>query len=129
MERRQFTRVEFKAMASIKSPKVETTGNVQNLSLNGMFFVTEETFQTGDPIDIKIYISGSTSDIFVSLQGIVLRQEEEGVAVQFKMDSIDMDALTVLRYVLAYNGMDDQQVLKEYSEFQNRRETIQPSKQ
>ena len=120
MERRFFTRVEFKAMASVKNRTTESTGNVQNLSLNGMFFETDKNFDINDDVDIKIYLSGTTSDIFVSVEGKIVRQEGSGFAVQFKMESIDMDALTVLRYVLAYNGMDDEQVLKEYNDFMNR---------
>ncbi|MCP4678908.1 MAG: PilZ domain-containing protein [Deltaproteobacteria bacterium] len=122
MERRKFTRVEFETTAAVKSTSAEATGKVKDLSLNGMYLSTPDSIGVNQQVEIMIYLSGSSSEIFIKLRGSVIRQNEDGLGIQFEMEKIDIDALTLLRHVLAYNSKDDDQVLKEYCDFLDRRE-------
>ncbi len=120
-ERRNFTRIPFKSFASITSKKTSATGDVENLSLNGMFLLTSADVDQGDDVEVKIYLSGTSSELFINLKGTVKRRDERGLGIEFKMEKMDIDSLTFLRHAIAYNTGDDQRVMREYSEFLDRR--------
>lgn len=112
MKKRHFTRVLFRAEAVVKYKDEVLRGEVENLSLNGMLFKTDQQIPMNAPLEIKISLSGTSSEVSISLNGIIVRQTDEGLGVEFKQ--MDLDSFIHLRNILAYNTGDETEVMKEF---------------
>lgn len=75
-----------KDLPKIKSlAKAETRAIVENLSGNGIFVSTENSIAVKTVVDIKIdFEPGKLPPNVIYATGVVLRQEETGVAIQFQ---------------------------------------------
>lgn len=114
MEKRNFTRIIFRTDATVVVNVDErVAGEVENLSMNGMFLRTPGRIPTNAVADIRIVLSGSFPEIALNLKGRALRYEEDGIAVQF--DEMDLDSFTHLKNIIAYNKGDDADVTEEFS--------------
>ncbi len=89
MEKRDFTRVPFETKAVINWKGESITGTVENLSLKGMFLKTSEEVEDDQEISIKIFLTGSSSQLTIDLDGTVLRSENKGLAIRFKKIDIE----------------------------------------
>jgi len=114
-EKRSFTRVPFQSEAIVKSSDKTILCDLQNLSLNGLFLKTSEKIPVREPVELEILLSGSSSELSICLQGIVVRETEEGVAVQFQ--KMDLDSFIHLRNVVAYNCEDQTGIMEEFSRY------------
>jgi len=115
MEKRHFTRVLFKTEAIMQYDDRTFRGEVENLSMKGMFFKVQDTIPLNEPVKVKIFLSGASSELAVDVAGKVVRQDKQGVAVKF--DNIDMDSFIHLKNVVAYNSGDADQVTAEFHNF------------
>lgn len=71
-----------------KLAKAETKAYVENLSGNGVFVTTKDPFAIQTVVNIKIdFEPGKLPPNVIHATGVVLRQEETGVAIKFQ--SID----------------------------------------
>lgn len=111
MTTRKFSRVTFNVSAGIRTADRQFQGQVENLSMNGMFLVTRERLQTGEAVEITIFLTGSDPEISVSFSGRVIRATEEGLG--FVFDKIDLDSYTHLKNIITYNIDDSDKVLEE----------------
>ena len=111
MSTRQFSRVNFRMAATIKTAERQFQGNVENLSMRGMFLVTEECLAVGDMVEITIALSGTSPEISVSFEGKVCRIVENGLG--FNFEKIDLDSYTHLKNIIAYNSDDAEKVMEE----------------
>lgn len=111
MSTRQFSRVDFHVNATINAAKRQFHGKVQNLSMHGMFLVTDERLSLGDLVDITIVLSGSSPEIAITFTGKVCRVAEEGLG--FTFEKIDLDSYTHLKNIIAYNIDDADKVMEE----------------
>lgn len=111
METRKFSRVNFKVAAMIQTAERSFTGDVENLSMSGMFLVTEERLQLNDPVGITIILTGTAPEVSVSFEGRVSRIIDTGMA--FTFEKIDLDSFTHLKNIIAYNIDDAEKVMEE----------------
>lgn len=111
MVTRKFSRVHFKVAATIKVAERIFAGDVENLSMSGMFLVTEERLQLGDPADITITLTGTSPEIKIGFEGRVSRIGDDGMA--FTFEKIDLDSYTHLKNIVSYNIDDAEKVMEE----------------
>ncbi len=112
MENRKYRRVPFHAEAVIRDGEATITGTVDNLSMKGMLLCNPQANVTGNVLDIRIVLSGSTSELSINLKGKAIRQTDKGIAVEF--GEMGLDSFTHLRNVIAYNSGDADAVAEEY---------------
>jgi hypothetical protein len=111
MSTRQFSRVRFNVSATIRTGERQFQGNVENLSMRGMFMVTDERLPVGDLVDITIALSGTSPEVSISFNGKVCRATDEGLG--FTFEKIDLDSYTHLKNIIAYNLDDPEKVMEE----------------
>jgi len=111
MSTRKFSRVRFNVEATIRVAGRQFHGAVKNLSMTGMFLVTNEQLEEGERVDITIGLTGSLPEISVSFNGVVTRKGEDGVG--FTFEKIDLDSYMHLKNIIAYNIDDAEKVMDE----------------
>lgn len=111
MSTRQFSRVPFRMGATIKTPDRQFQGGVENLSMRGMFLVTDERLSLDDQVEIAMVLSGTSPEITISFNGTVSRVADNGLG--FFFDKIDLDSYTHLKNIIAYNIDDAEKVMEE----------------
>jgi len=111
MSTRKFSRVRFNVAATIRSGDRQFQGAVENLSMTGMFLVTNEQLTDGELVDITIVLTGTLPEIAVNFSGVVSRKTEEGIG--FTFDKIDLDSYMHLKNIIAYNIDDAEKVMEE----------------
>jgi hypothetical protein len=63
---------------------VHVTAGADNLSANGIFVLTDEKIPTRTEVDIRIdFQPGDKQANFILAKGLVIRQDDRGVAIQF----------------------------------------------
>jgi hypothetical protein len=115
MERRNFLRILFESQAVIKFKDKTITGEIENLSLNGILIRTSEKRLINDLVEVSISLSGSSSQLSINLEGILVRCDDNGMAIQFK--KIDIDSFIHLKNVIAYNWGDEDEVMDQLLEY------------
>lgn len=121
MEKRNFTRVLFQTEAVVGFADREIRGEIENLSMNGMFLLTSEKVTENEALEIKISLSGASSELSIDLKGTVVRQTPRGVAIQFK--EMDLDSFIHLKNTVAYNRGDENEIMEEVYKFIERKKT------
>ena len=111
MSTRKFSRVRFNVGATIKVADRQFHGAVKNLSMTGMFLVTNEPLTDGECVDITIVLTGTHPEIAVDFNGVVTRICEDGVG--FTFEKMDLDSYMHLKNIIAYNIDDAEKVMEE----------------
>ncbi len=119
IEKRKFSRVDFKKEVEIFVNGVKYLGEIENLSLKGAYIKTSHSLQIDDQVEIIIHLTANT-DLNVNLKGKVLRLTADGAGVIF--DRIDFDSFSHLRNIIAYNFGDDDLVMEEFFNSINNKE-------
>lgn len=114
MNERNKSRVVFHVNASIQYGGHTVNGDVENLSTNGMFMNTKENVPTDKEVEVSIYLSGTTSELSLNINGVVVRKESKGVAVNFK--EIEFDSFIHLRNIIEFNSGGDGEAMKEFKQ-------------
>ncbi|GBF34289.1 hypothetical protein DCCM_3401 [Desulfocucumis palustris] len=112
MEKRKFTRVPFRVEASVKYKDMECRGEVENLSLRGMFLRMPEKISLGECVDITILLAGDTSKLTIDLKGKVARTDPDGIGIKFQ--EIDLDSFVHLKNIVTYNSGDAEKIMQEF---------------
>ena len=112
MEKRRHKRVAFGTEAVVRSGDVSISGTVSNLSMKGMLVATKDRLPGNDILEIEIVLSGSSTKLAIEVKGKLIRQTEEGIAVEFT--EMDLDSFMHLKNVVAYNSDDADAVEEEY---------------
>ena len=110
MSTRKFSRVQFNVGATIRIGERQFQGAVENLSMTGMFLVTDEKLSENQPVDITIVLTGTEPEIAVNFNGIVTRAAENGFGLTF--EKMDLDSYMHLKNIIAYN-IDDAEIVME----------------
>ncbi|MBW1897681.1 MAG: PilZ domain-containing protein [Deltaproteobacteria bacterium] len=102
-EKKKKQRVDFKTKITLKTDKSELNieGSSKDLSLKGMFIHTNEDIVLNTKCEVEIYLTGMTEKFVLNMQGAIIRQEDNGIAVEFI--SMDLDSYTHLKNILRYN--------------------------
>jgi hypothetical protein len=111
MSTRKFSRVRFNVAATVRIADRQFQGGVENLSMTGMFLVTNEPLNNGETTEITIALTGTCPEIVVNFNGVVTRVTENGVA--FTFEKMDLDSYTHLKNIIAYNIDDAEKVMEE----------------
>lgn len=111
MSTRKFSRVPFNVGATVRIADRQFQGAVENLSMTGMFLVTNEQFADGEKADITIVLTGTLPEIAINFAAIVTRITEDGIG--FTFEKIDLDSYMHLKNIIAYNIDDAEKVMEE----------------
>ncbi|MEI6206111.1 MAG: PilZ domain-containing protein [Desulfuromonadales bacterium] len=111
MSTRKFSRVQFKVEATIKAGERQFRGGVENLSMTGMFLITDERLADDEAVDITIILTGTSPPISVNFNGRVSRVVTNGLG--FVFEKIDLDSYMHLKNIVAYNIDDAEKVMEE----------------
>ena len=121
MDKRHFTRVVFQSEAIVKSKDKTLKGEIGNLSLNGIFLNAPGALPVSEPVEGEIFLSGTTSELALKMEGTVLRDSPEGLAIQFK--GMSLDSFIYLKNIISYNRGDEEKVMEEFYEYMRFNET------
>lgn len=111
MSTRKFSRVQFNVGATVRIGARQFHGAVENLSMTGMFLVSNEQLDEGDTADITIALTGTLPEIAVNFTGVVTRLTEDGAG--FTFEKMDLDSYMHLKNIIAYNIDDAEKVMEE----------------
>lgn len=111
IEKRKFSRVEFKKEVELLINGVKYSGEIENLSLKGAFLKTSYQLQLEDNIEMVIHLTVGT-EFDINLKGKVARLTADGAGITF--DRTDLDSFAHLRNIIAYNVGDDDIVMEEF---------------
>lgn len=111
--KRKRTRVDFNAKIVLKTDSLEITENAdsRDISMKGIFINTDKKIPPGKRCDIRILLSGTTSNLSLGIQGTVIRQNTNGLGIAF--DSMDPASYLHLKNIVMYNSSDPDAVEKE----------------
>lgn len=101
MEKRTDTRIHFDVRGAVEHNGITYSGDIDNLSMKGMFLNTHAPVPAGSEVKIRIHLSGASSDLVVNINGKVARSDNTGMGLTF--DRIDLDSYTHLRNIITYN--------------------------
>ena len=113
--KRVLSRVDFNIKAVLSSENDKIEGEVQNLSLNGMFLITEKEVKENVLYNIEISLQSSSSDIKILIKGLSVRKDDAGHA--FTFSEIDLDSFIALKNVIAYNSGSMDKIENEFKDF------------
>jgi hypothetical protein len=108
MEKRNFTRVDFSECASIKHDNQVFFGDIQNMSLQGLFIKIHQEVPLNAAVEITVYHS---SDSAFRLLANVVRREESGLGMQ--ISGLDVHSFAHLRDVVAMQCNDQELIMRE----------------
>jgi hypothetical protein len=111
MTTRKFSRVNFQVDATVMAAGRSFHGDVENLSMSGMFMVASEQLQLGEAVEISIILSGTDPEINVCITGKVSRIVENGIG--FTFEKTDLDSYTHLKNIVTYNTGDADKIMEE----------------
>lgn len=111
-EKRRFTRIPFKVKAEMRVGKILYSAEViENLSIGGCLLPINAVFERGTTCQIRILLTGSSSDLDVKIDGDITRCDANTVAVKFT--HIDPDSLFHLQSIVRYNSPDPDAIEEE----------------
>jgi hypothetical protein len=99
-------RVDCRALALVKAGNVTIRGEVENLSLKGLFVKTLSRIPMDESVDVTIYFLGDSARLSFNLEGTVVRVTEDGIGLSFRR--IDVDSL-IHNSLEAMAGKDQQE--------------------
>jgi hypothetical protein len=108
MEKRYFTRVEFKKNASVKYGNHLFSGDIQNICLQGLFVATKQSIPLHTSLQVTVICSPDSS---IHLNANVVRCEENGVGLQIK--KMDVNSFVQLRNLVATQCNDHGRIMRE----------------
>jgi c-di-GMP-binding flagellar brake protein YcgR len=103
--------VKFNVEATIRKDDRQFQGAVENLSMTGMFLVTDKKLAESEKVEITIALMGTEPEIAINFNGIVTRITEYGVG--FTFEKMDLDSYMHLKNIIAYNIDDAEKVMEE----------------
>ena len=111
-EKRRFARIPFRVKAEMTiNNRAYSAETINNLSVGGCLLPIEVDVDTGAKCRLKIFLSGTNSELFVQVAGKVIRCEPGAVAIKFT--EIEPDSLFHLHNIVRFNFPDTDQVEQE----------------
>lgn len=113
--RRRSTRVPWAGYAVLETQQgCDCNGPIVDISLNGLWVrCVPEGVAEGDPITVHVPLGDTAEVEAMEASGHVVRKADSGVGVNF--DTMDLDSVTELRQVVAYNSPDPLEAEREAS--------------
>jgi hypothetical protein len=108
-ERRKNTRVPFRTTADVQfANKKYTQCETENLSIKGVSVLGIAGHQAGEQCDISLALSGSTSELKLTMQGEIVRVQDDSIGLKFT--EIDLDSFYHLKNIIYYNSEDPDKI-------------------
>lgn len=118
MEQRKFDRFGFRAEALITHNDVTFKGEVEDLSLRGLFVKTEHPLAVDDTVSVAINFDGTDEKFSFSIPATVVRTTETGIGLSFKR--IDVDSVLSEKKNEAAEGRNRDVETEEFETFVGR---------
>ena len=110
MNHRKFTRVSPHLPVDVVADGKTVSGEVRDISFEGLWLPTTASLSERTPCQVMIHLSET---IKISADGVVVRSEPDGFAVQF-VELLDLESYGHLRNLILYNTRDTVTVEKEF---------------
>ena len=111
-ERRKNTRVPFQTTADVVfGDQRYDQCATENLSIKGISVLGITGHGMGETCNISLALSGSTSQLKLTMQGKVVREDTDRVALHFT--EIDLDSFYHLKNIIYYNSADPDTIEQE----------------
>jgi len=115
-EKRRFARIPFRVKAEMTiNNRLYSTATINNLSVGGCLLPIEADVETGTKCHLKVFLSGTNSELTVQVAGKVIRCESGAVAIKFT--EIEPDSLFHLHNIIRFKFPDTEQVEKEIKNY------------
>ncbi|KAF0221048.1 MAG: type IV pilus assembly [Geobacteraceae bacterium] len=111
-EVRKFTRVPFKSEVLINAQGENLKGESENLSLYGLFVRIDKKLEINTRVEVMIPLHTPPEDAYMDINGVVARQDENGVGIKFQQ--IGVDAFINLKNIVSYQCGSEDQVMEEF---------------
>ncbi len=88
-DKRQRIRIDFETQVTLKFANPEQTilpATMKNISMTGIFVETDQVIAPDTPCRIDVIITAPHSRLTIETEGLVSRQDTEGLGVKFKND-------------------------------------------
>ncbi len=114
-EKRQNLRVVFRVECTVE-PMVEglepfKADSTRDISLKGLYVETAKRLPVDTPCTLRLRLSGTTSELILTIKAKVVRTDGQGMA--FLFESIDIDSFFHLKNILYYNSGDPARIDEE----------------
>ncbi len=110
MNNRKFSRVQTHIPVDVVAGDRAVAGEIRDISFDGLWLPTSSPFSERTPCRVTIHLAES---IKVRADGVVVRSEPNGIAVQF-LELLDLESYGHLRNLILYNCRDTATVEKEF---------------
>ena len=111
-DRRKNTRVPFQTTADVWfSDKNYTHCETENLSVKGVSVLGISSHQIGEKCDLSLALSGSTSELKLTMKGEIVRVKENSIGLKFT--EIDLDSFYHLKNIIYYNSENPDKIESE----------------
>ncbi len=110
--RRRYTRVPFKVKAEVTiSGSGYTVDKINDLAVGGCLLPIAEKQKIGAHCEVRIILSGTSSELSVKAAGEIVRSDPQWVAIKFTQ--VDDDSFFHLQNIVRYNSSDPDMIEKE----------------
>ncbi len=126
-EKRRFSRVRFSTTVEVEVGKLIIKGVASNISLKGLFMITDEKLPVGQRVDVTIRLENPEHPLSLLAAGRVVRVDRDGMGIDF--EGIDLDAFAIIKEIVTYNLGDREKVQAElirYIEGSEKRKKAEP---
>ncbi len=110
-EKRKNTRVRYCCEAVLSSGTKTVSGKVRDLSLKGMYLESDNSIETYEKIEIFIQQSMQNLPSTVELSGVVSRNDNGGLGVQF--ENMSIESFKTLKEMVRNNHTDPEKIDRE----------------
>ena len=117
MEKRRFMRVHFKAKATVVSKETTVEGEIENLSLRGMYLQACTQFKINEEVEVRISLPDVTPERALKTKAVAVRYREGGTGFEFAQ--MDFDSFFTLQDIIARTSGAPGQVMMEVMKFVN----------
>ncbi|MBW1712953.1 MAG: PilZ domain-containing protein [Deltaproteobacteria bacterium] len=102
---------EISAEVWVGQTKLPVT-KTRDVSLNGLFAVTEAEADIGQDCKVVIPLSREDENLVLRIDGRISRREEDGLGIEFL--AMDPDSFYHLRQIVLYNAADTDKIETEF---------------
>ncbi|MBI5558605.1 MAG: PilZ domain-containing protein [Deltaproteobacteria bacterium] len=114
-EKRKNTRVFFHTTASVRfAEDFFDQLEIRDLSLKGVYVEGVLGHRSGEHCDIALFLSGTSSEVKLSMTGEVIRTDGRGAGIRFS--EIDIDTFFHLKNIVYYNAADPDKLERDMDE-------------
>lgn len=117
MEKRRFTRVAVQAKATLTTGETAIQGDVENLSLRGMYLHGYQSIKIGEEVEVDLYLPDTVENKHLKTKAVAVRYHDGGTGFQF--GSMDFDSFFLLQEIIARLSGAPGQVMTEVMRFVN----------